>query len=200
MTDQIIYVKDPPPLLREKFLSDASALENLSSRLNSIRNTSIDVTSIISEVNGGSVIKRPLSGGKHYSLSIEAPITKVINIILAAQENQPSYIVQALDKVVEILRMSGNADFFSPEMDTVKYKDSDPGLDLLGALLASSGKKLAALSAQRRPSSERTRGSLKCDTNLEAAPYEIRELLGESHHWDFNIIKLEQLTEKRLDA
>ena len=82
------------------------------------------------------MIKRPLSGGKHYSLSIEAPITKVINIILAAQENQPSYIVQALDKVVEILRMSGNADFFSPEMDTVKYKDSDPGLDLLGALLA----------------------------------------------------------------
>lgn len=197
MTDQIIYVKDPPPLLREKFLSDTSAFDHLSSRLNSIRNTSIDVTSIISEVNGGSVIKRPLSGGKHYSLSIEAPITKVINIILAAQENQPSYIVQALDKVVEILRMSGNADFFSPEMDTVKYKDSDPGLDLLGALLASSGKKLAALSAQRRPSSERPRGSLKCDTNLEAAPYEIRELLGESHHWDFNIIKLEQLTEKR---
>ena len=56
------------------------------------------------------------------------------------------------------------------------------------------------MSAQRRPSSERPRGSLKCDTNLEAAPYEIRELLGESHHWDFNIIKLEQLTEKRLDT
>ena len=32
-------------------------------------------------------------------MSIEAPITKVINIILAAQENQPSYIAQALDKV-----------------------------------------------------------------------------------------------------
>ena len=46
------------------------------------------------------MLPRPRSsGGKHYSLSIEAPITKVINIILAAQENQPSYIVQALDKV-----------------------------------------------------------------------------------------------------
>ena len=32
--------------------------------------------------------------------------------------------------------MSGNADFFSPEMDIMKYKDNDPGLDLLGALLA----------------------------------------------------------------
>ena len=47
------------------------------------------------------MIKRPPSG-KHYSLSIEAPITKVINIILAAQENQPTYIVQALDKVLEL--------------------------------------------------------------------------------------------------
>ena len=32
---------------------------------------------------------------------------------------------------------------------------------------------------------------------LEAAPHEIRELLAESHHWDFDIIKLERLTEKR---
>ena len=98
------------------------------------------------------MIKRPPSG-KHYSLSIEAPITKVINIILAAQENQPSYIVHALDKVervvvvvlcllyrsvqvVDILKTSGNADLFSPEMDSMRHKDPDPGLDLLGALLA----------------------------------------------------------------
>ena len=47
------------------------------------------------------MLTRPRSsGGKHYSLSIEAPITKVINIILAAQENQPTYVVQALDKVM----------------------------------------------------------------------------------------------------
>ena len=56
---------------------------------------------LIFSANGGSLIKRPPSG-KHYSLSIEAPITKVINIILAAQENQPTYIVQALDKVLEL--------------------------------------------------------------------------------------------------
>ena len=35
------------------------------------------------------------------------------------------------------------------------------------------------------------------DTNLEEAPHEIRELLGASHQWDFDIIKLESLTEKR---
>ena len=37
----------------------------------------------------------------------------------------------------------------------------------------------------------------RSDTGLEAAPHEIRELLAESHHWDFDIIKLERLTERR---
>ena len=53
MTGQIIYVKDPPPLLREKFYPGEVALQDLSSRLNGmeIRKTSIDVTSLISEGN-----------------------------------------------------------------------------------------------------------------------------------------------------
>ena len=42
--------------------------------------------------------RRP-SGAKLHSLAVEAPMTKVINIILAAQENSPLYIAQALDKV-----------------------------------------------------------------------------------------------------
>ena len=56
---------------------------------------------------------------------------------------------------------------------------------------------MAALSPHRRPSSDRGRASIKSDTGLEAAPSEIRELLGESHQWDFDIFKLERLTEKR---
>ena len=38
--------------------------------------------------------------------------------------------------MVDILKTSGNADLFSPEMDSMRHKDPDPGLDLLGALLA----------------------------------------------------------------
>ena len=65
-------------------------------------------------------------------------------------------------------------------------------------IFQSSGKKLSALTTQRRPSLEKPRaGSLKSDTNLEAAPHELRELLSESHLWDFDIFKLEHLTEKR---
>ena len=36
-------------------------------------------------------------------MAIEGPITKVINIITAAQESSPNYISQALDKVFELL-------------------------------------------------------------------------------------------------
>ena len=41
--------------------------------------------------------------------------------------------------MVDILSTSGNVDLFSPEMDSMRHKDPDPGLDLLGALLAVSG-------------------------------------------------------------
>ena len=65
--------------------------------------------------------------------------------------------------------------------------------------LQSSGRRLAALSPSRRPSSDRGKAAatVRSDTGLEAAPHEIRELLAESHHWDFDIIKLERLTERR---
>jgi len=204
-TDQIIYVKDPPPLLRDKIMSDSAALENFS-RLNSFRKTSFDVTSIISEANSASYLRRP-SSHKQYSMSIEAPITKVINIILAAQENQPSYIAQALDKVVDILKTSGSPDLFSPELEYERKKhgrDPDPGLDLLGALLANSGARGGSV-LPRRPSSDKgvPVGVLATTTpcpslpTIEAAPAQIRQLLSECNTWTFNIIQLERLTEKR---
>lgn len=204
-TDQIIYVKDPPPLLRDKIMSDSAALENFS-RLNSFRKTSFDVTSIISEANSANYLRRP-SSHKQYSMSIEAPITKVINIILAAQENQPSYIAQALDKVVDILKTSGSPDLFSPELEYERKKhgrDPDPGLDLLGALLANSGARGGTM-LPRRPSSDKgvPAGVLATTTpcpslpTIEAAPAQIRQLLSECNTWTFNIIQLERLTEKR---
>lgn len=202
-TDQIIYVKDPPPLLRDKIMSDSAALENFS-RLNSFRKTSFDVTSIISEANSANYLRRP-SSHKQYSMSIEAPITKVINIILAAQENQPSYIAQALDKVVDILKTSGSPDLFSPELEyeRKKHRDPDPGLDLLGALLANSGAR-GVSNTPRRPSSDKgvsvsgvSSTPYPTHPTVEAAPTQIRQLLSECNTWTFNIIQLERLTEKR---
>ena len=50
-------------------------------------------------VAGTGVIRRQ-SLARLHSMAIEAPITKVINIISAAQESSPIYISQALDKVI----------------------------------------------------------------------------------------------------
>lgn len=46
----------------------------------------------------GAIIRRQ-SLARLHSMAIEGPITKVINIITAAQESSPNYISQALDKV-----------------------------------------------------------------------------------------------------
>ena len=46
--EQVVFVKDPPPLLREKLLSDSAALDSLS-RLNSLRAGSLDVASLLSD-------------------------------------------------------------------------------------------------------------------------------------------------------
>ena len=47
--------------------------------------------------------------------------------------------------MVDILKTSANADLFSPEMDSMRHKEPDPGLDLLGALLAVSETRLRSV-------------------------------------------------------
>lgn len=76
---------------------------------------------------------------KLHSVTIEAPITRVFNIISAAQENSPAYVAQALEKVLEILR---STELYSPQLisaapDNVKPVPADPvATDLLGGLLS----------------------------------------------------------------
>lgn len=64
-------------------------------------------------------------------MTIEAPITKVINIINAAQENSPMPVTEALDRVLEILRTT---ELYSPQFGA---KDDDPHAnDLVGGLMS----------------------------------------------------------------
>jgi len=195
-TNQIIYVKDPPPLLNRL---DSNAMESLKNYSLGNRKLSIDVTSIISEAaNSQGWHGRRASSHKGYS--IDAPISKVISLILAAQENQPSYIIQALDKVVDILKTSGSPDLFSPELDAERKRHRDPvTTDLLGALLADPG---GRGTAPRRPSVEKVQGFPSNNprsslTTIEQAPLQIRTLLADSATWKFDIIALERLTEHR---
>ena len=45
------------------------------------------------------MMRRTSSAKIYHHLSVEAPITKVINILMSARESSPPYIAQALDKV-----------------------------------------------------------------------------------------------------
>lgn len=92
-------------------------------------------SSLADIMDKGSILRRQ-SLAKLHSLTIEAPITKVINIIAAAQQNCPLYIAQALEKVLEILRTT---ELYSPQFfeGGNKMKSEDPlTTDLLGALLS----------------------------------------------------------------
>lgn len=81
---------------------------------------------------------RRQSMAKLHSVTLEAPITRVISIITAAQENSPAYVSQALEKVLEILR---SKELYSPQFisnaESIKPLPADPvATDLLGALLS----------------------------------------------------------------
>ena len=45
------------------------------------------------------MIRRTSSAKIYHHLSVEAPITKVISILMSAKESSPPYVAQALDKV-----------------------------------------------------------------------------------------------------
>ena len=56
----------------------------------------------------------------------------MINIINAAQENSPITVVQALDKVLEILRSS---ELYSPFLSPAQARDDPMTSDLVGGLM-----------------------------------------------------------------
>lgn len=58
----------------------------------------------------------------------------MINIINAAQENSPLTVVQALDKVLEILRTT---ELYSPHLSTQQVREEDQMTsDLVGGLMS----------------------------------------------------------------
>lgn len=63
-------------------------------------------------------------------MMIEAPITKVINIISAAQENSPVPVTEALNRVLDILRTT---ELYSPQFNA---EDDPHATDLVGGLMS----------------------------------------------------------------
>ncbi|XP_012942280.1 high affinity cAMP-specific and IBMX-insensitive 3',5'-cyclic phosphodiesterase 8B [Aplysia californica] len=152
-----------------------------------------------SQVANGSMMSFPRrreSVVRAHSMTIEAPITKVINIINAAQENSPLTVAQALDKVLEILQTS---ELYSPFQTQDIRPDDDPvASDLVDGLMSQNVKrKLSGHDIQRSSHHGHSHIPSSPAYTLSQVPEPVMNVLNLDSSWDFDIIALERLTNKR---
>lgn len=133
---------------------------------------------------------------------IEAPITKVINMLSAAQENSPMSVVHALDRVLEILRQ---AELYSPFTSTEEDVMSN---ELVGGLM-SNGRRRPSCDVLPKPSmnlfytfgrgpKESSQSSVRTPiSHLQEAPSEVIAAMVDDADWDFDILKLEKASNHR---
>ncbi|XP_066501298.1 high affinity cAMP-specific and IBMX-insensitive 3',5'-cyclic phosphodiesterase 8B isoform X2 [Hoplias malabaricus] len=175
--------------------------DNPPSECNSLRHKdrrkeSVDVRSISSRSSDAPSLqtRRYSSMARIHSMTIEAPITKVINIINAAQESSPVTVAEALDRVLEILRTT---ELYSPQLGS---KEDDPHTnDLVGGLMSDGLRRLSGNECVFSKSSFQNMNQSQqvVPVPLTDVPDTIAEILDEEEHWDFNILELEAATHKR---
>uniref|UniRef100_A0A3B5QH49 Phosphodiesterase n=1 Tax=Xiphophorus maculatus TaxID=8083 RepID=A0A3B5QH49_XIPMA len=157
------------------------------------RKGSLDVKSITSRGSDGSSQRRHSSMARIHSMTIEAPITKVINIINQAQESSPMPVAEALDRVLEILRTT---ELYSPQLGT---KDEDPHTsDLVGGLMTDGIRRLSGneyILATKQP--HHLPSHLATPLSLNDIPPRIAQTMETEDSWDFDIFSLEAATMKR---
>ncbi|KAL1257298.1 hypothetical protein QQF64_012843 [Cirrhinus molitorella] len=157
------------------------------------RKGSLDVRSTTSRGSDGSSQRRHSSMARIHSMTIEAPITKVINIINAAQESSPMPVAEALDRVLEILRTT---ELYSPQLGT---KEEDPHTnDLVGGLMTDGLRRLSGneyIFATKQL--HHIPGHLTTPLSLNDIPPCIAQTMENEDSWDFDIFSLESATMKR---
>ncbi|KAI5097866.1 high affinity cAMP-specific and IBMX-insensitive 3',5'-cyclic phosphodiesterase 8A, partial [Silurus meridionalis] len=157
------------------------------------RKGSLDVRSTTSRGSDGSSQRRHSSMARIHSMTIEAPITKVINIINAAQESSPMPVAEALDRVLEILRTT---ELYSPQLGT---KDEDPHTnDLVGGLMTDGLRRLSGneyIFSAKQP--HHIPSHLTTPLSLNDIPPRVAQTMENEESWDFDIFSLEAATMKR---
>ncbi|XP_035251771.1 high affinity cAMP-specific and IBMX-insensitive 3',5'-cyclic phosphodiesterase 8A-like isoform X3 [Anguilla anguilla] len=157
------------------------------------RKGSLDVRSTTSRGSDGSSQRRNSSMARIHSMTIEAPITKVINIINAAQESSPMPVSEALDRVLEILRTT---ELYSPQLGT---KEEDPHTnDLVGGLMLDGLRRLSGneyIFATKH--THHIPSHLITPLSLNDIPLRVAQTMENEESWDFDIFTLEAATLKR---
>lgn len=169
-----------------------SQTDNQAGKHKDRRKNSVDAKAVSSKTSEVSNQRRHSSLARIHSTMIEAPITKVINIINAAQESSPTPMSEALDQVLEILRTT---ELYSPQFNA---EDDPHATDLVGGLMSDglrrfSGNEyvLAAKHLQPIPS------DVSAPVTLFDVPPRIALAVENEENWDFDIFELEAATQKR---
>uniref|UniRef100_A0A8C4I5W2 Phosphodiesterase n=1 Tax=Dicentrarchus labrax TaxID=13489 RepID=A0A8C4I5W2_DICLA len=156
------------------------------------RKDSIDARSLSSRGSDAPSLqnRRYSSVARIHSMTIEAPITKVINIINAAQESSPVTVAEALDRVLEILRTT---ELYSPQLAS---KEDDPHTnDLVGGLMNDGLRRLSG--NEYVFCKNMSQSQLAIPVTLNDVPPSIAKMLNDEECWEFNILELEAATHKR---
>ncbi|XP_007943312.2 high affinity cAMP-specific and IBMX-insensitive 3',5'-cyclic phosphodiesterase 8A [Orycteropus afer afer] len=137
--------------------------------------------------------RRHSSVTRIHSMTIDAPITKVISIINTAQESSPVAVTEALDHVLEILRTT---ELYSPQFDT---KDDDPHAnDLIGGLMCDGLRRLSGNDCVLSPENlHQVSSRIVNSVPLHDIPPRITQTMENEEFWDFDIFELEAATQKR---
>ncbi|XP_032324901.1 high affinity cAMP-specific and IBMX-insensitive 3',5'-cyclic phosphodiesterase 8A isoform X1 [Camelus ferus] len=167
--------------------------DNQSGKHKDRRKSSLDVRTVGSRASEVSSQRRHSSMARIHSMTIEAPITKVINIINAAQESSPMPVTEALDRVLEILRTT---ELYSPQFGA---KDDDPHAnDLVGGLVSDGLRRLSGneyvLSTKNL---QQMSSTIITPISLHDIPPRITRAMENEEYWDFDIFELEAATHKR---
>uniref|UniRef100_A0A2I3HD45 Phosphodiesterase n=1 Tax=Nomascus leucogenys TaxID=61853 RepID=A0A2I3HD45_NOMLE len=157
------------------------------------RKGSLDVKAVASRATEVSSQRRHSSMARIHSMTIEAPITKVISIINAAQESSPMPVTEALDRVLEILRTT---ELYSPQFGA---KDDDPHAnDLVGGLMSDGLRRLSGneyvLSTKN---TQMVSSNIITPISLDDVPPRIARAMENEEYWDFDIFELEAATHNR---
>ncbi|CAG2101684.1 unnamed protein product [Medioppia subpectinata] len=125
---------------------------------------------------------------------------KVINILMATQENSPVFVAQALDKVLEILK---NSELYCPQFPNQQTKtDDQTANDLVSGLMHSGTKQSGVRRMSHEAASNKSSVGVTPQTptqlpSLPNAPNNIKNLLDSDYDWGFDIIELEKVSQRR---
>lgn len=165
IVDHVVYIKECPFFLEKPFSTDSAALN------------------------------RRQCFAKFHAMTIEAPITKVINMLTTTQENSPPFVAQSLDRVIDVLR---STDLYNPLLGFGKNKPEDQMMSDLVSGFATPGR---PQDGARRSSHE---NAMKVNVispsplpSLLTAPPTIKEFLHSDLKWEFDILELETITGRR---